>query len=176
MKGRSRRRIGYITIIVFIFFIVIRVIWVNQYRYAIEKPENHYIGESFEWKNFLIKVNNVQIMDEEELIKKYPEIPQDYIDKQEYLIDILIKNCSDTKKTINVSGIIMQNGIYSGGSVNPYLYGEINKEISEGIFQAGEERNLILPYPKSGSADSLIFQLYEKKITVDLSKKAIELK
>jgi hypothetical protein len=154
-------------------FSCIRIIYINTEKYPKIVQNSYCTGEAFTYNGMQIEVLDAQIYSDDKLKEKYQMVPDEAADACDIVIELKLKNISETVQECNIAGFTMQNGIEPIGSENPYLFSYLNPGQSGTVtLEPAEEDTVFLAFPlESGTEKSglkLILALYPEKCEVVL--------
>ena len=153
---------------------VVRIMYVNAKQH-VKEVYTYQVGETFEYNNFQLKVEEVNIYNVDDMKRMYKEIPQEVLPENEMLIKVEVKNIGNEEQVFNVIPFTLQCGIERGSSLDPYVYPYVNPELNGSVVLGKEESQTVtLAYPVNESAlerkgeIKLILSLYPIKYQITL--------
>ena len=172
---RSLKKVTFILLTIALGVLsIVRISNVNSKQH-VDEVHTYEIGETFEYNDFRIKVATVNFYSADDMKNMYAEIPEEMLPETELVIKIEVENVTDKESVFDVEPLTLQEGLESGGSIDPYVYPYLNPELGGSVvLEKEEEKTVMLAFPIETTAIEakgeikLILSLYPKKYEVKL--------
>lgn len=174
MRGSLKRGITFLLFMILGVLSIVRIMYVNAEQH-VRQTYTYKVGETFEYRNFQIRVEKVDIYSADDMKSMYKEIPEEVLAANEIIIKAEVKNMVDEEQTFNITPFTLQIGMEYGGSVDPYVYPYLNSGVSGSVVLEKEEtKTVMLAFPIEKDALEareqlkLILSLYPTKYEIML--------
>ncbi len=172
MRGSLKRGITFLLFMILGVLSIVRIMYVNAEQH-VRQTYSYKVGETFEYTNFKIRVEKVDIYSADDMKSMYKVIFFKQKTAYEIVIKTEVKNMADEEQTFNITPFTLQIGMEYGGSVDPYVYPYLNSGVSGSVVLEKEEtKTVMLAFPIEKDALEareqlkLILSLYPTKYVI----------
>ncbi len=174
MRLFSKRRIIVLLVIILEILSIARIAYVNLEQH-VTKAHMYKSGEKFEYNDFQIEVTETDFYSSDNIEEVYGELPEDALVEKEIIIKLKVKNIANEEQILDISSFVLQVGLESGGSVDPYLFPYLNPGLNGSFtLKKGESQTVLLAFPIDSATEKdkedikLILSLYPEKNAIEL--------
>ncbi|MCD8380440.1 MAG: hypothetical protein LUC95_09055 [Lachnospiraceae bacterium] len=173
MKGRiegrnSRKTMSRVLIILAAAAVVLRIVYVNTVQYPTQPSRTYTLNETVLFRDFEITITDYTIYTGSQLQELFDLTDSSYVDETEIVLAMHVRYIGDESKRLDVTSFALEYDYISGGNINPILFNYFNADLSGLNFEAGEEKDILLPYPLNGENPQLVISLYPQKLMIKI--------